>query len=126
MDKRYIENEKKRTTACIITNQPTVTDKLTKKDATLASLITLSERQHTEASKFIGIAKRHPLDASKPTIGRHIASSKADLAYHKAMAKDLKDIKETLMKEVAIIEALEDHELKMINKTEAFIEFLKR
>lgn len=126
MNKHYIENEEKRATTCIITNHPTVTDKLMKKGATIAGVMSIGNRHRTNNSKFVGVAKRHELDAPDDTTGRRISSSKADLAYHKAMANDLKDIKKQLLKEIVIIETLELHELKMIDKTEEFIEFLKK
>lgn len=126
MNKHYIENEQKRATTCIITNHPTVTDKLMKRGATISSIMAIGNRNRTNASKFIGVARRHKLDTPDAPTGRRISSSKADLAYHKAMANDLKDIKKQLLKEIVIIETLELHELKMIDKTEEFIEFLKK
>lgn len=126
MDKCYMENEKKHVTTCIMTNHPTVTDKLMKKGAAFAGMMTTAHCNKTDASKFVGIAKCHELDTPNTTTGHHISSSRADLAYHRALAKDLKDVKEALLEEIAIIEALEKHESKMIDKTKAFIEVLKK
>lgn len=127
MDKHYIENEKKRTTTCIInnhpriTNHPNITDRLMKKGATIASRATMDYFQKTDAPVFVGVARCHKLDTPNTTTGHRIASNKADLVYHKAMAKDLKNIKNMLIKEIAIIEALENHESQIIDKTNAFI-----
>lgn len=126
MNKHYIENEKKRTTTCIITNHPTITDKLIKKGATIVGLATMGDYHKTNASSFAGVARCHELDAPNTETGHHISSSKADLAYHKAMANDLKDIKHVLMREIAIIKTLENHESQMIDKTNAFIKSFKK
>lgn len=126
MKKYFIENTKKHATACVITDHPTVTDKLIKKNAVFAGLVSTHDCRRTYADKFVGVTRCHKLDTPDSEIGRNIASSKADLAYHKAMARDLKDIKRQVIKEFATLKALEAHELKMIDKTSAFLELLKQ
>lgn len=126
MNKQYIENKKKHATTCIITDHPTVTDKLIKKDAIFASVMASSRYCHTDASEFVGVARCHKLDTPDDTKGRHVASSKADLAYHKAMYKDLLDIRAMLLDELAVVEALGNHETRMIDKTQNLIESFKK
>lgn len=126
MDKHYIENEKKHATTCIITNHPNITDRLRKKGSTIAGYATMDDFQKTDAQVFVGVARCHELDTPNTTIGHQIASSRAELAYHKAMANDLKKIKRKLIKEIAIIQALENCELQAIDKTTAFIRSFRK
>jgi hypothetical protein len=126
MNKHYIENKKKHATTCIITDHPTVTEKLMSKGAIIAGVMSYSKPYRTDASSFVGVAKCHKLDTPDATKGHHVASSKADLAYHKAMYKDLMDTKTMLLEELAIVEALGNHETKMIDKTQKLIESFKK
>ena len=126
MNKKYIENKKKHATTCIITDHPTVTEKLMNKGAIIAGVMSYSKPYRTDGPEFVGVARCHKLDTPDATKGHHVASSKADLAYHRAMYKDLMDTKAMLLEDIAIIEALANHETKMIDKTQKLIESFKK
>ena len=96
------------------------------KGAIIAGVMSYSKPYRTDGSEFVGVARCHKLDTPDATKGHHVASSKADLAYHKAMYKDLMDTKAMLLEDIAIIETLANHETKMIDKTQNLIESFKK
>lgn len=126
MEKYYRYNDEKHVTTCIMIDHPTLIEKVRKNNANILGLLTYNYDNKTEAAKFVGIAKCHPLDKMNKEIGEHIASSRADLAYHKAMAKDIESLRKAIAEEIAIIDKLDTHEQNMIAKAEKTLKKLTK
>ena len=125
--KKIYFNPSKKMTACRMMNFPTVTDRLIKNDLFGATAAAEScKHLITENTKsFDGLATCHEKDTFDNKVGRNLASSRADRAYHKAMLKDIQNTRKALLDEIAKLNVLEHHEIEVIKKSDAIIERLR-
>lgn len=107
-------------------NFPTVTDRLLKNDLFGAAAAAPYKKLITKNTKsFDGLATCHEKDAFDDKVGRNLASSRADRAYHKAMLRDIQSVRAALLKEIEELNALERHEVEVIAKSDVLIERLR-
>lgn len=124
--KKIYFNPSKKMTACRMMNFPTVTDRLLKNDLIGAAAAAPYKKLFTENTRtFDGMATCHEKDTFDNKIGRNLASSRADRAYHKAMLKDIQTAREALLDEIEKLNALERHEIEVIDKSDVLIERLR-
>jgi len=124
--KKIYFNPSKRMTACRIMNIPTVTDRLLKNNLVGAAAAAPYKKLFTKNTRgFDGLAICHEKDLFNDKVGRNLASSRADRAYHKAMLKDIQTVREALLDEIEKLNDLERHEIEVIKKSGNLIERLR-
>ncbi len=121
MIKKYLLNDK--TVTCLMFNFPTVYHRIKHLDV-VYGIYNAIDAETDSMKPIVGVAKLHPEDEFDMERGNKIASTRTDIKYHQALARDLKKIKEKIIYELAELDKVIEKEEKTIKHCKDFLEEL--
>lgn len=123
MFKKYLLNNK--TVTCLMFNFPTVYQRIKHLDI-VYGIYNAIDAETDNMQPIVGVAKLHPEDEFNMEAGKKIASTRTDIKYHQALARDLKKIKERMIYELTELDKVIEKEEKTIKHCKKFLEELTK
>lgn len=121
MKKTFFTNPAMGVNVCKMDNYPDVGDRLKTPEARIIANHIVRTVTVDKRPVFTGKSTCHESDTYDEKTGRNIASSRADLQYHRAMVADYKTLKAFLETAIQDVDNLLDHHTEIIDKTKGHI-----